>query len=125
MKLKLSVLNYSLGVCKLDKKDSIPQWAFNSEFFSITKTQEELSIVCREDIIPNHIKFEGHWRALKVEGPLDFSLIGILASISSILASANISIFAISTFDTDYILLKEDNLNKALEILGNNGYKVI
>lgn len=125
MKLQLSVLSYSLGVCRLDKKDSIPQWAFNSDFFSLTKTQEELSIVCREDIIPTHIKFEGYWRALKVEGPLDFSLIGILASISSILASANISIFAISTFDTDYILLKEDNLNKALEVLSNNSYEII
>lgn len=123
--LTMKLLKERYGVCRLDKLDAIPEWADKSEFFSITRTSEELSIVCNEDSIPGNIKCEKYWRILKIEGPLDFSLIGILASISSILAQSGISIFAISTYDTDYILVKEKDINSAVSVLVNERYEVL
>ena len=123
--LTMKLLEEKYGVCRLDKTELIPEWAQNSDFFAITRTADELSIVCTEDSIPNNIKCEKDWRILKVEGPLDFSLIGILASISTILAQNGISIFAISTYDTDYILVKNKDIDKAIESLIKERYDVI
>lgn len=123
--LTMKLLKEKYGVCKLDKMDEIPNWAKESYFFSITKTLDELSIVCSQDNIPNDIKCEKDWRILKIEGPLDFSLIGILASISTILTQKRISIFAVSTYDTDYILIKDIDIDNAIEALVNENYEVI
>ncbi len=123
--LTLKLLKEKYGVCRLDKTELIPEWVKNSEFYSITKTSDEISIVCAEDIIPGNIKCEIDWRMLKIEGPLDFSLIGILASISTILAHNGISIFAISTYDTDYILVREKDIDNAVESLIKENYEVI
>lgn len=123
--LTMKLLKEKYGVCRLNKTELIPEWAKNSDFFSITKTSDELSIVCFEDNIPNDIKCEKDWRVLKIEGPLDFSLIGILASISTILAQKGISIFAISTYDTDYILIKNKNIDNAIDSLIKERYEVI
>lgn len=123
--LTMRLLDEKYGVCRLDKNELIPEWAQNSDFFSITKTSDELSIVCSQDSIPDDIKCEKDWRILKVEGPLDFSLVGILASISAVLAKARISIFAISTYDTDYILVKNNDIDKAIASLINEKYEVI
>jgi len=116
-KLQLSILSGNLAVCRLDKNALIPSWATKSEIFSITRTADELSIVCNENTLPPNIKAEKGWRAFKVEGPLDFSLTGILASLANPLAKAKISIFAISTYDTDYILVKEKDFKRAKEVL--------
>ena len=116
--LKLSVMTIPLAVVRLDASCNIPFWGTEGDFFSITKTQEELSVVCSEDKVPENVKVEKGWRCLKVEGPLDFGLTGILASLAQPLAEAKISIFSISTFDTDYILVKKENLQKAIAILG-------
>jgi hypothetical protein len=118
-KLSLSVLPDRLAVCRLDKNAAIPRWATDDTFFSISRTEDELSIVCSENRVPNNIKSEKNWRALKVIGPLDFSLTGILASFANALAEAKISIFAISTFDTDYILLDNKNLERAVKVLSS------
>ncbi len=108
----------SLAVVRLSPLCDVPLWAMEEKtFFSITKTQDELSIVCVEDKVPQSVKVEGGWSCLKVEGPLDFGLTGILSSLAQPLAQANISIFAISTFDTDYILIKKENLQKAIAVL--------
>ncbi|WP_411679769.1 ACT domain-containing protein [Clostridium thailandense] len=123
--LTMKLLKEKYGVCKLDKTEDTPEWVKNSEFFSITRTSDELSIVCSEANIPNNIKCEKDWRVLKVEGPLDFSLIGILASISTILAQKGISIFAISTYDTDYILIKNKDIDNAISSLLEEEYEVI
>ena len=113
------VLDLKLAVCRLDSQTAIPEWVFQSDptFVSITRTTEELSIVCEQSVVPEGIESQKDWFALKVEGPLDFSLTGILFSISEPLAHAKISIFAISTFNTDYILIKEHNRQNALEVL--------
>lgn len=116
-KLSLSVLPQKLAVCQLDKNTQIPSWIDGDAYFSITKTDEELSVICSENRVPNDVKAEKDWRAFKVNGPLDFSLTGILASLASPLAQAGISIFAVSTFDTDYILVKSDKMDEAVKVL--------
>ncbi|WP_058991748.1 ACT domain-containing protein [Sarcina ventriculi] len=125
--LTLKLLKERYGVIRLEKDESIPTWVFVGEFYSITKTEDELSIVCLEKDIQLDIKnkkCETDWRILKIEGPLNFSLIGILSKISTLMANNNISIFAISTYDTDYILIKENKIKKAINTLMTNGYKV-
>ena len=124
-KLNLKLLKGKYSVCRINKDDEIPKWIFNEEFFSITKTEDELSIVCLQDKIKDDVLCERNWKVLKIEGPLDFSLIGILSKISTLMANNNISIFAISTYDTDYILIKEESIDKAIELLINNNYNVI
>ena len=124
-KLILKLLKDKYSVCRLNKYDEIPKWIFNEEFFSITKTEDELSIVCLQDKIKDNVLCERNWKVLKIEGPLDFSLIGILSKISTLMANNKISIFAISTYDTDYILIKEKSIDKAIEVLINNNYNVI
>jgi len=123
--LTMKLLKEKYGVCRLDKDELIPQWATVSDFFSVTKTLDELSIVCNENNIPSGIKCEKDWRVLKIEGPLDFSLIGILAAITAILAQKSISIFAVSTYDTDYILVKDNDIDNAVAALINENYEVI
>ena len=117
IKLSLSIMPNRLAVCRLEKNAQIPSWAINDTFFSISKTDDELSIVCSESNVPDDIKSEKNWRAFKVMGQLDFSLTGILASLANPLAEAKISIFALSTFDTDYVLVKDENLEEAVKVL--------
>lgn len=124
-KLTLKLLEKKFAVCRLNKEELIPKWINNNEFYSITKTEDELSIVCEEHNIPSYVKYEGDWRVFKVEGPLDFSLVGILSSISTILAQSKISIFAISTYDTDYILVQDKDILNAVKILSDGKYEVI
>ena len=123
--LTMKLLKEKYGVCRLDKTELIPEWVKESDFFSITKTLDELSIVCSQNNIPIGVKCEKNWRILKVAGPLDFSLVGILSSITNVLAQQGISIFAISTYDTDYILVKDKDVDNAVGSLCIAGYEVI
>ncbi|MEJ2614277.1 MAG: ACT domain-containing protein [Ignavibacteriaceae bacterium] len=116
-RLSLSILEENFAVCHLNSNDKIPDWAIKGSFYSITKTDDELSIVCLEKGVPGYVKSEKEWRAIKIEGELDFSQTGILASLAAPLDEAKISIFALSTFNTDYILVKSNKLEKAIEIL--------
>lgn len=124
-KLTLSVLEGSLGVCRLDRETGIPGWALESDFYSITKTTDELSVVCPEGNVPHGVRCEKGWNCLKVEGPLDFTLTGILSGLSLVLAERGISIFAVSTFDTDYILIREKDLENAVDALAGSGYGIL
>jgi len=118
MKLTLSILPEKLGICHLSKNSPIPDWVAKTDgFCSITRTPDELSIISPQEKIPAGILVEKDWRAFKVEGPLGFSLTGIVASLSRPLAEAEISILYISTYETDYILVKEENLKKAIKVL--------
>jgi len=120
-KLTLSVLPEKLGICHIGKSSPIPSWADEAKnFCSITRTPTELSIVCEQDKIPAGIMVEKDWRAFKLEGPIeDLSIfsVGIIASLAGPLAKAGISILDISTFETDYILVEEKNLEKAINVL--------
>ncbi|WP_319370565.1 ACT domain-containing protein [uncultured Ilyobacter sp.] len=122
--LKMKVLKGTFAVCRLEISETIPDWIEQEDFYSITRTSHELSIVCIEKNIPENIKCERDWNILQVEGPLDFSLVGILSSLSAALARHGISIFAISTYDTDYILVKNRDLNLAKTILSQEGHQI-
>lgn len=122
--LKLTLLAEPLAVCRLSPADAVPPWASGQGFHSITRTAEELSIVCAANRVPPGIRHEPAWRAFQVEGPLPFTATGILAAIAAPLAAAEISIFAISTFDTDYVLVKEPDAGQAAAVLAAAGHLV-
>jgi hypothetical protein len=102
----------------------IPAWATGTSFFSVTRTEDELSVVCPEADVPEDITRERSWRALKLEGPFELSMVGILSSVAAPLAGAGASIFALSTFDTDYVLVKEEQLDLAVAALREQGHRV-
>lgn len=124
-KLVLSILPETLAICRLEKESPIPEWALEASFFSITRTDEELSIVCTQLNIPEGVKHEDGYRCFKVQDTLDFSLTGVIASLATPLAFEGISVFTLSTYDTDYLLVKERSLAKASSILSQNGHLVI
>jgi len=122
--LALSVLPDTFAICRLSPDAPMPDWALTGGFFSITRTTDELSIVCPQANVPSEIQCDRDWRCFKIEGPLDLSLIGILASLTVPLARAGIGIFAVSTYDTDYVLVKEKRLEEAVLVLSQEGYHV-
>lgn len=124
MKLTLTVLEGSYTVHRFSADAPVPETIEQSKFYSVTRTDEELSLVCESSIDLNAPKSETDWRIIRVVGPLDFSLTGVLAEISSILASAGVSIFAVSTFDTDYIFVREYCLKEALKVIKKAGHNV-
>jgi len=121
--LVLSVLSETLTIHKLSADFLIPEEILKSNYYSVSKTENELSVVCSELIEVQSVQNSKGWKCIKVKGPLDFNLTGILAGISDILAQANISIFAISTFNTDYILVRSQDLSSARTKLSQAGYK--
>lgn len=124
-KLNLSLQPERLSYCRLASGAPIPEWASGSTAFtSITRTRDELSIVCEERRVPLAVKQESGWRLFKVAGPMDFSLVGILASLAGPLARARISIMAVSTFDTDYLMVKEPKLREAIKVLKAAGHRI-
>lgn len=123
-KLKIKLLQGTYAVCQIEDTENFLSYFDEKDFFSVTKTEDEISVVMLQDKISSDVKAEKDWRILKVEGTLDFSLIGILAKISDILAKNQISIFVISTFNTDYILVKEEKVEKAILVLSEDGYEI-
>ncbi len=124
MTLTLTLLPDLFAVCRLDRETPVPSWAQTGDFSSITRTRDELSIVCLQRSVPSGFQYEADWRCLKVEGPLDFALIGILASLTTPLAQAGISLFAVSTYDTDYLLVRAGGLATAVRALSDAGFDV-
>lgn len=123
--LNLSLFKGRMAVCRLAPTEKVPAWAFDDKSFSsATYTKDELSIICPESSVPKNIKQEKGWRLIKVAGPLDFALTGILASMAEPLAKAGVSIFAVSTLETDYLMVKEEKLELALKTLREAGHKI-
>jgi uncharacterized protein len=122
--MQLKILDKEFSVFRLSPDSAIPDWAMKSSFYSITRSIDELSVVCESGLAPIDLKCEAGWRVLQVVGLLDFALTGILSSIASPLADEKISIFAISTFDTDYILVKHITLDQACAVLRSNGFQI-
>jgi len=123
-RLSLVILDDLYAVCRLRADESIPSWALSSSFCSLTRTPDELSIVCRQELVPQAVEAVRGWKSLKVEGRLDFAAVGILSSLTSSLAQVGISIFAISTYDTDYLFVKKDNLDRAVAALRKAGHHI-
>ena len=121
--MELKKLDYDLTVCKVSNIADIDT---SADFYFIAKTDEELSLVCRtEDVPESTLEREDGWKGFRIQGVLDFSLIGILSKLSGILADEGIGIFAVSTYNTDYILVKEENFDRALSMLSQAGYEVV
>ncbi len=123
-RLNLQLLDARLAVCRLDPHAAIPDWAWQGEIASVTRTRDELSVVCSASAVPAGIKAQLGWRAFRVVGTQDFALVGILASLTAPLAEAGISLFALATFDTDYLLVQEDDLPRAIAALRARGHHV-
>ena len=122
--LTLVPMTGMLAVCKLPNDASIPDWAVRGVFFSITRTDEELSVVCDQDVVPEGVRCDMGWRCLRVGGTLDFSVVGVLASLAGPLAGAAVSVFVLSTFDTDYLLVKEQDFERAVLELVRQGHSI-
>jgi hypothetical protein len=120
----LTVLPGAFAIVRLAADTPLPRWAARGEFFSVTRTSDELSVVCLADQVPSGIASETGWRALKVTGPFALSEIGVLAALAAPLAEAKVSLFAISTFDTDYLLVSEKQLNAAIAALKGAGHRI-
>lgn len=121
--LRLRILGGRYAVARLAADEAVPGWA-SGAFVSVTRTEEELSIVCSEESVPLTVRAERGWRCLAVAGPVPFDAVGVAASMARPLAAAGISLFLVSTFDTDYVLVKEDALPRAVEALGAAGHAV-
>jgi len=121
----LAVLPDLYAVCRLDAAEKIPAWAIAGGFYSVTRTRDELSVVCSQEVVPEGVEALKGWRSLKVQGKLPFNLVGVLSALTSTLAQAGISIFAISTYDTDYLFIKAADMERAVAALRNAGHEVI
>jgi len=122
--LALTLLEALLAVCRLDADAAVPAWATVGPLFSVTRIADELSIICPEECVPVGVRCEKGWRAFKLEGPFEFSEVGILSAVAAPLAEAGVGIFAVSTFDTDYLLVKEESLDPAAHALLGRGHEV-
>ncbi len=121
--MRLTILQPELAVCRLQPDVAVPAW-LGPGFTSVTRTSNELSVVCEHSHVPAGVRREGPWRCLEVAGPLAFSEVGIMAALCDPLAAAGISLFAVSTFDTDYLLVKSADLTAACEALRGAGHEV-
>lgn len=122
--LNLSLLRDTLAICRLGAGEPVPAWAWTGEPASVTRTRDELSVVCRADAVPDGVPRETGWRCLRVEGPLDFGLTGILAALTAPLAASGIPVFAVCTYDTDYVMVKAESLERAAQALRAAGFRV-
>ena len=122
--LELVVLAGSFGVCRLGPESALPSWVDDGEFWTVSRTMDELSLVCEERLIPSGVASERGYACLKLLGPFDFTEVGIVAGVTGALAEQEISVFVISTFDTDYVLVRGNLLPDAIDALREAGYAV-
>jgi len=124
-KQTLAILPHNMVIHSLDADAKIPSAVYKSPLFFIGKTYEELSIVVPDDVPVDSIESDTHWRALELIGPLELSMVGIMAGIGEVLAKAKVSMFVVSTFETDFFLVKDNKLEVAVAALKSSGYTVI
>jgi hypothetical protein len=121
--MEIKKIDFDFSVCKVEDYSQVDM---EQEFCFIGKTDEEKSLVCLTENVPqNTVERDDGWKAFRIQGVLDFSLIGILSKISSLMAEKGIGIFAISTYNTDYIITKTKNYNKAIKVLSDEGYRIV
>lgn len=126
LQLTLSLLPHKYAVCRLDPNGPIPYWALlGDEFVSLTRTRVELSVACLQENVPDNVKAARGWRCARVEGPFDLDLPGVHVSLAIPLAQAGISILAIATYETDHLLIKEEDLERAIKVLEEAGHRFL
>jgi len=123
-RFELSLLPETFTICHLAPDAAVPEWATQGQFFSITRTRDELSVIAETGLVPVGLRTEVSWRVMKVHGPFDFSEVGVLASLVAPLAAAGVSVFAISTFDTDYLVVQCIQLREAVAGLRDAAHTV-
>ena len=121
-RLEFTLLPGGLAVCRLEGGAPIPGWALGGPFVSVTRTADELSVVCPETAVPEGVVVAPGWRCLRLDGPFDFSVTGLVSSFSGLLAEAGISLMVICTYDTDYLLVRNPDLDRAIASLEKGGY---
>ena len=124
MSLQFSRIYSQFAICRLSPDTPVPHWATLGSLFSVTRTADELSIVCPADLVPSDVNHEAGWNCFKLEGPFPFTLTGVLSSFLVPLAEACIPILAISTFDTDYVLVKQETVDVAISTLRAAGHQL-
>lgn len=122
-RLRITILPLRLAVSRLPSDHPVPSWA-RGAFTSVTRTDAELSIICDDSAVPDEVQAERDWRAVRVEGPIPFEVTGVAAALAAPLAEARISVFLLATYDTDYLLVKEDSFRRAVEVLRAAGHEV-
>src|SRR5512143_2125074 len=122
--LNLELLPGSYAVCRLDADEPPPAWAATGAFLALTRTDAELSIVCEQELVPARVRSEAGWRCLRVKGPFGFGVTGILASLAAPLAGSGVSIFVVSTYDTDYLMVQQRDLDRGVDALLRAGHAV-
>ena len=121
---ELSLLAETFTICHLAADAAVPEWATQGQFFSITRTSEELSVIVDTALVPAGLRTKITWRAMKVHGPFDLSEVGVLAALVQPLADAGVSVFAVSTFDTDFLLVQCSQLREAISGLRNAAHTI-
>jgi uncharacterized protein len=126
MSHQLTIVTYekTYAICRLEPDAPVPEWAGGVRFLSITRTANELSIVCEEELVPNDVHAERNRRLMLIEGTMPFTLPGVLASVAGPLADGGISVFAVSTYDTDYIFVSDEDLQEATQVLERAGHTI-
>jgi hypothetical protein len=122
--LDLHLFPGRMAICRLGPEEESPSWAGSEVLSSVTRTQAETTVVCREENVPAGITCNKGWRCLQIGGVLDFSETGVLSSLTAPLAGENIPVYALSTYSTDLILIKEKDLSRALRVLTGAGHRV-
>lgn len=122
--LAVTLLPGYYSVCRLDPAKAAPPWATKGEFFSVTCTRDEMSVVVSRESVPEEVVQDAGWRCFRVEGPLPLTAIGVLATLAAALSQASVSLFAVSTYDTDYFLVKDETVETATQALANAGHFV-
>ena len=123
MKYTLELLLETFAVCRLDADAPQPDWA-QGGFVSITRTPDELTVVCNQKVAPDHMMAERGWRCLKVRGKINFSLVGVITSLTKVLADEGVSVFVITTYDTDYFLVRQADVDRSVDALLSGGHFV-
>lgn len=123
-RVELLILPGRYAVCRLAPDDPVPDWAVGGAFLAVTRTRDELSVVCLESSAPSTVRAERGWSCMKAAGPLEFTETGLLAALSAPLAEAGIPVLAVSTYETDYLLVREEALEEAARVLTRAGHEV-
>jgi len=122
--MRLTLHAGPLAVCRLAPEADVEPWMWTGPLASVTRTPAELSVICAPEAVPERVQAETGWRAMSVDGPLEFALTGVLAQLAEPLAEAGVPIFVVSTYDTDWLLVKQDRLDDAVSALGARGHVV-
>ena len=119
------MLDEVYGICIFPNNAPVPEWAVTASLYSITRTKKELTIVCPQSVIPSDCEYDSNWRCFRIDGSFDLNQVGVISSLAAPLAQAGVSIFVVSSYDTDYFLVTGEKVEKAIAALSDNGHLIV